>query len=83
MKKNIIYLQMSALFLAAALPVAMAAEVPFRGSFEAVETAAVQFPTVTIAGIGNGNERDSRAGAVPVSTTNKTSVSESSDAATR
>jgi hypothetical protein len=55
MKKILIYLQMTALFLAAALPGAMAAEMPFRGSFEAVETAAVQFPTVTIAGIGAGN----------------------------
>jgi hypothetical protein len=41
MKKTIMYLQMTALFLAAALPGAMAAEMPFRGSFEAVETAAV------------------------------------------
>ena len=55
MKKNIIYLQMTALFLAAALPGAMAAETPFRGSFQAVEIPAVQFPTVTIAGIGAGN----------------------------
>jgi hypothetical protein len=55
MKKNIIYLQMTALFLAAALQGAGAAEKPFKGSFEAVETAAVQFPTVTIAGIGAGN----------------------------
>jgi hypothetical protein len=53
MKKTIIYLQMTTLFLAAALP-AMAAETPFRGSFEAVETAAVQFPIVTIAGSGAG-----------------------------
>jgi hypothetical protein len=55
MKKTIIYLQMTALFLAAALPGAMAAETPFRGSFQAVEIPAVQFPTVTIAGIGDGN----------------------------
>jgi hypothetical protein len=55
MKKNIIYLQMSALFLAAALQGAVATEMPFKSSFEAVETAAVQFPTVTIAGIGAGN----------------------------
>ena len=55
MKKTIIYLQMTALFLAAALQGAVATEMPFRGSFEAVETGAVQFPTVTIAGIGAGN----------------------------
>jgi hypothetical protein len=55
MKKNIIYLQMTALFLAAALQGAAATEIPFKGSFDAVETAAVQFPTVTIAGLGAGN----------------------------
>ena len=55
MKRNIIYLQMTALFLAAALPGAMAAETPFKGSFQAVETHAVQFPTLTVAGIGTGN----------------------------
>jgi hypothetical protein len=54
MKKTIIYLQMTALFLAAALPGAMAAETPFQGSFQAVEVPAIQFPTVTIAGIGEG-----------------------------
>ena len=36
MKKSIIYLQMAALFLTAALHGAMAAETPFKGSFEAV-----------------------------------------------
>jgi hypothetical protein len=55
MKQNIIYLQMAALFLAAALPGAVAAEMPFKGSFQAVETHAVQFPTLTVTGIGAGN----------------------------
>jgi hypothetical protein len=55
MKRNIIYLQMAALFLTAALPGAVAAEMPFRGSFQAVETHAVQFPILTVAGIGAGN----------------------------
>ena len=55
MTRNIIYLQMAALFLAAALPGAMAGETPFKGSFEAVETHAVQFPILTVAGIGTGN----------------------------
>ena len=55
MKKIILSLQMTALFLTAALPGAMAAETPFLGSFQAVEIPAVQFPTVTIAGIGAGN----------------------------
>jgi hypothetical protein len=55
MKKNIIYLQMTGLFLAAALQGALAAEMPFRGSFQAIETHEVQFPTLTVAGIGAGN----------------------------
>jgi hypothetical protein len=55
MKKNIIYLQLITLFLAAALQGAMAAETPFKGSFEAVETDTAQFPTLTVAGIGAGN----------------------------
>ena len=55
MKRNIIYLQMAALFLAAALPGAMAGETPFKGSFQAVETQSVQFPTLTVAGLGAGN----------------------------
>ena len=50
MKKNIIHLQMTALLLAAALQGAVAAENPFKGSFEAVEAAVIQFPTVTIRG---------------------------------
>jgi hypothetical protein len=55
MKRNITYLQMTALFLAAALQGAVAAEIPFRGSFQAVENDTVQFPTLTVAGIGTGN----------------------------
>jgi hypothetical protein len=55
MKKNIIYLQLTTLFLAAALQGAMAGETPLKGSFQAVETHAVQFPTLTVAGIGAGN----------------------------
>ena len=55
MKKTIIFLQMTALFLAAALPGAVAAETPFQGSFQAVETHAVQFPTLTVAGNGTGS----------------------------
>jgi len=55
MKQNIIYLQMTALFLTAALQGVAATEKPFKGSFEAVETAAVQFPTVTVAGLGAGH----------------------------
>ena len=54
MKKTIIYLQMTALFLAAALQGAVAAETPFQGSFQAVEIPAVQFPIVSIAGSGAG-----------------------------
>src|SRR5512143_3176889 len=56
MKKNIIYLQMTALFLTAALQGAVAAETPFRGFFQAIETDAVQFPTLTVAGSGPGND---------------------------
>jgi hypothetical protein len=55
MKKNIIYLHMTTLFLAAALQGAAAAEIPFRGFFQAVETHAVQFPILTVAGSGTGN----------------------------
>ena len=46
---------MAALFLTIALPNGMAAETPFKGSFQAVETHAVQFPILTVAGIGTGN----------------------------
>jgi hypothetical protein len=55
MKRNIIYLQMAAVFLTTALPGAMAAEAPFKGSFQAVETDTVEFPTLTVAGSGTGN----------------------------
>jgi len=55
MKRNIIYLQMAALFLTAALHGALAAEKPFKGSFQAVETQAVQFPILTVTGRGTGN----------------------------
>jgi len=55
MKKLILSLQMTALFLTAALPDAMAAETPFLGSFHAAEIQSVQFPTLTVAGIGEGN----------------------------
>jgi len=55
MKTNIIYLQMTALFLTAALQGALAAETPFKGSFQAVETDTAQFPTLTVTGIGAGN----------------------------
>ena len=55
MKKSIIYLQMTTLLLTAALQGAVAAETPFQGSFQAVETHAVQFPKLTVAGSGTGN----------------------------
>src|SRR6476620_8786013 len=53
--KTIKYLQMAALFLATALQGAMAAEMPFRGIFEAVEIPALQFPIVNITATGGGN----------------------------
>lgn len=55
--KTIGYLQMTVLFLTAALPGAVAAEkeVPFRGTLQAVETHVVQFPTLTVAGSGTGS----------------------------
>ena len=55
MKKNIICLQMTSLFLAAALQGTVAAETPLKGSFQAVETHVVQFPKLTVAGSGTGN----------------------------
>jgi hypothetical protein len=54
MKKTIIYLQMTALFLTA-LQGALAAETPLKGSFQSVETHVVQYPTLTVAGSGTGN----------------------------
>jgi len=55
--KTLTYLQMTALFLTATLPGAVAAEkeVPFRGTLQAVETHVVQFPTLFVAGSGKGN----------------------------
>jgi hypothetical protein len=54
--KTIMYLQMTALFLTAALagPAAAEKEVPFRGSIQAVETFDVQFPTLFSHGSGTG-----------------------------
>jgi hypothetical protein len=51
------YLQMTALFLTAALagPLAAANETPFRGTVQAVETQVVVFPTLSVNGIGSGN----------------------------
>ncbi len=55
--KTIIYLQMTALFVTAALagPVAAKKETPFRGALQAMEVQEVQFPTLFVNGIGNGN----------------------------
>ena len=55
--KTVLYLQMTALLLTAALagPTAAEKEVPFRGSIQAVEIAAVQFPTLFVDGSGSGN----------------------------
>ena len=55
--QTIAYLQIAALFLTGALPCAVVAETetPFRGSLEAVESHAVQFPTLFVEGSGAGN----------------------------
>jgi len=55
--KPIKYLQLTALFLTAALagPLAAANETPFRGTVQAVETQAVVFPTLSVNGTGSGN----------------------------
>lgn len=55
--KPIKYLQITALFLTAALAghVASANETPFRGTLQAVETQAVVFPTLSVNGTGSGN----------------------------
>jgi len=55
--KTVLYLQMTALLLTAALAGSAAAEkeVPFRGSIQAVEIAEVQFPTLFVDGSGSGN----------------------------
>lgn len=54
--KATIYLQMTALFLTAALTSAVAAEKEksFRGTLQAVETQEVQFPTLFVDGTGTG-----------------------------
>ena len=55
--KPIKYLQITALFLTAALagPLAAANETPFRGTVQAVETHVVVFPTLSVNGTGSGN----------------------------
>ena len=55
--KPIKYLQITALFLTAALagPLAAANETPFRGTVQAVETHVVVFPTLSVNGTGIGN----------------------------
>ena len=55
--KTTTYLQMTALFLAAGLAGAVAAEkeITFRGTLQAVETHVVQFPTLFVEGSGTGN----------------------------
>jgi len=55
--KTIMYLQMAALFLTAALAGAAAAEKekPFQGRIDAVETSVVQFPTLFVDASGSGN----------------------------
>jgi hypothetical protein len=54
--KKIIYLQMTALLLTAALAgsAAAATEVPFRGSIQGVEIADLQFPKIFVDGSGSG-----------------------------
>jgi hypothetical protein len=55
--KTVLYLQMTALLLTAALAGSAAAEkeVPFRGSFQGVDIADVQFPKLFVDGSGSGN----------------------------
>ena len=55
--KSVLYLQMTALLLTAALAGSAAAEkkVPFRGSFQGVDIADVQFPKLFVDGSGSGN----------------------------
>ena len=54
--KTVLYLQMTALLLTAALAGSAAAgkEVPFRGSIQGVEIADVQFPKLFVDGSGSG-----------------------------
>ena len=55
--KTVLYLQMTALLLTAALAGSAGAEkeVPFRGSFQGVDIADVQFPKLFVDGSGSGN----------------------------
>lgn len=53
--KAFVYLQMTALYLAAGLASAVAAETPFRGSLQAVEIPTIHFPIVSLEGSGTGN----------------------------
>ena len=55
--KTVLYLQMTALLLTAALagPAAAGKEVPFRGSFRGVDIADVQYPTLFVDGSASGN----------------------------
>jgi hypothetical protein len=55
--KTVLYLQMTALLVTAALagPAAAGKEVPFRGSFRGVDIADVQFPKLFVDGSGSGN----------------------------
>ena len=54
--KTIMYLQMTALCLTAALagPAAAEKQVPFRGTIQAVEVVDIQFPTMFVQGSGTG-----------------------------
>ena len=54
--KTVLYLQMTALLLTAALAGSAATEkeLPFRGSIQGVEIAAVQFPLLFVDGSGSG-----------------------------
>ena len=54
--KNLIYLQMTAVLLTAALagPAAAEKQVPFKGSVQAVESYDIQFPTMFVDTTGTG-----------------------------
>jgi hypothetical protein len=54
--KAIMYLQMTALLLTAALagPAAAEKQVPFRGTIQSVEVVDIQFPTMFVQGSGTG-----------------------------
>ena len=54
--KTLMYLQMTALFLTAALagPAAADKAVPFKGSVQALETYDIQFPTMFVDTSGSG-----------------------------